>query len=152
MIHSSSECHSSIPHDGQVNWLGFFPSTQSILAHLPHNIEVRIGSSRVVSILNIGRPASDINEASGVQESCALIFPSSSSTMLSPIMSKIIPPIDKGTDIDIEKAELSYRMILDPNAMHIQAEITIFSRRLDTPGSAPMCFGGWGWISALLRR
>ncbi|MAS17626.1 MAG: hypothetical protein CMA36_04405 [Euryarchaeota archaeon] len=72
--------------------------------------------------------------------------------MLSPIMSKIIPPIDKGTDIDIEKAELSYRMILDPNAMHIQAEITIFRRRLDTPGSAPMCFGGWGWISALLRR
>lgn len=152
MIHSSSEYHSSIPHDGQVNWLGFFPSTQSILAHLPHNIEVRIGSSRVVSILNIGRPASDINEASGVQESCALIFLSSSPTMLSPIMSKIIPPIDKGTDIDIEKAELSYIMILDPNAMHIQAEMTIFSRRLDTPGSIPMCFGEWGWISALLRR
>ena len=67
-------------------------------------------------------------------------------------MSNIIPPIDKGTDIDIAKAEFSYSMILDPNAMHIQAEMTIFSRRLDTPGSIPMCFGEWGWISALLRR
>ena len=151
MIHSSSECHSSIPHDGQVNWLGFFPSTHSILAHLPHNIEVRIGSSRVVSILNIGRPASDINEAFGVQESCALICLLSSASMLSPRMSNIIPPIDKGTDIDIAKAEFSYRIILDPNAMHIQAEMMIFSRRLDTPGSIPMCFGERGWISALLR-
>ena len=115
-----------------------------MFAHLPHNIEVLIGSSRVVSILNIGRPASAINEASGVQESSVGTVLPPSSSMESPRIRSITPPIDSGTDNDIAKAELSYRIMPDPRAMQIQAEITIFSRRLDTPGSAPMCFGGWG--------
>ena len=96
-----------MPHDGQVKWLGFFPSTQSIFAHLPHNIEVLTGSSRVVSILNIARPASGMNEALGIQDSCAnSVFPSSLS-IERPRIRRIIPPMDNGADIDMASMELS---------------------------------------------
>lgn len=47
---------------------GFRPSTQTTLPHLPHSIDVRIGSFSVVSTLYIALPASGSKEASGTHE------------------------------------------------------------------------------------
>ena len=69
-----------------------------MFAHLPHSIDVLKGSSKVVSILNIGRPASGMCEALGDQEWGAIIFFPSSSAIESPRISRATPPIDKGAD------------------------------------------------------
>jgi hypothetical protein len=106
-LHSSSELHSSAPHDGQVKLRGFFPSTHSIFAHLPHSTDVLIGSSKVESILNIGRPASGMSEAFGVQESSLTVDFAFSSPMKSPKISRMTPPMDRGADNDMENIELS---------------------------------------------
>ena len=61
----------------------------------------------MVSILNIGRPASGKYERLGDQDSCVdSVFPDSSS-IESPRISRIIPPTDNGAEIDMANMELS---------------------------------------------
>ena len=83
--------------------MGFFPSTNSIFAHLPHKIDVLNGSSRVVSILYIGLPASGMYDALGVQGSSTDPAFRSSASIERPSIKRMIPPIDNGAEIDIAK-------------------------------------------------
>ena len=133
-----------------MKFFGFFPSTHSIFAHLPQSIEVLIGSSKVVSILNIGRPASGMYEALGVHESSSIAVFLSSSRKESPRISRMTPPTDRGAARDVENAEVSYKIRLVPKAIHIQPEMTIFRRRFETPERTPMFAGICSWISVLL--
>jgi len=118
--------------------------------HLPQSIDVLIGLSKVVSILNIGRPASGMYEALGVHEASSIAVFLSSSPMESPRISRMTPPADRGTAKDVENGEVSYRIRLVPNAIHIQPEMTTFRRRFETPESTPMFAGRCSWISVLL--
>ena len=74
-----------------------------------------------------------------------------SSSIERPSISRIIPPIDNGAEIDMVKIESSKMIRLAPNAIQTQAEITTLSRRLETPLRTPMLAGRRGWISALSR-
>ena len=94
-------------HFGQSNVFGLFPSNQYKLAHLPHNIEVLIGSTRVVSTLYMIRPESGILERSG---SHAAIFSGStlsSSLYSNPTNNNISPNTAIGAANDNIKARAS---------------------------------------------
>jgi hypothetical protein len=91
-------------------------------------------------------------EALGDHESPSIPVFTSSSPMESPRIRRMTPPADRGAARDVENAEVSYRIRLVPNAIHIQPEMTMFRRRFENPESAPIFIGRCSWISALLRR
>ena len=137
LAHSSSDFHRSTPQDGHVNVLGFLPSFQVISAHLPHSIEVLIGSSKVVSTLNIGLPASRNSMADGshssFNENSSASFP-----IAIPTTSRITPPMERGTESPRENVDPSLRVSPEPIAMQSQAEMMVFNWRFETRGFEPM--------------
>jgi len=120
-----------------VKALGFRPSIQVISAHLPHSIDVLIGLSKVVSILNMGLPASRNSMAEGSHSSCRGDF-SASFPMAIPTISSITPPIERGAESPMENVEPSLRMSPEPIAMHSQAEMMVFNWRFETRGFETM--------------
>ena len=67
MTYSSSWFHKSMAHTGHLNALGLLPSTHSRFPHAPQRTDVLIGSSKVVSTLNITLPASGSVSGLGAQ-------------------------------------------------------------------------------------
>lgn len=125
--HSSS--HRRILQLLQENDNGFFPSTHTILPHFPHNIDVLIGSFRVVSTLYIALPASGSKEESGVHEAISSDEIELCTSMLNPINNRNIPPNESGVATAKENDDPSNEIIIVlPMAIHIHAEITIFRR------------------------
>ncbi|MFL2973357.1 MAG: hypothetical protein ACJZ4F_00090 [Candidatus Thalassarchaeaceae archaeon] len=125
--HSSS--HRRILQLLQENENGFFPSTHTILPHFPHNIDVLIGSFRVVSTLYIALPASGSKEESGVHEAISSDEIELCTSMLNPINNRNIPPNESGVATAKENDDPSNEIIIVlPMAIHIHAEITIFRR------------------------
>lgn len=125
--HSSS--HRRILQLLQENENGFFPSTHTILPHFPHNIDVLIGSFRVVSTLYIALPASGSKEESGVHEAISSDEIELCTSILNPINNKNIPPNESGVATAKENDDPSNEIIIVlPMAIHIHAEITIFRR------------------------
>ena len=130
---------------------GFFPCSQVILAHLPHSIDVLTGSSKVVSILNMGLPASGISVATGSHSSAisadfSLLFP-----IEIPQISSITPPIERGAESAMENEDPSLRVRPEPRAMQNHAEMMVFSWRFEAPDIAPMHVRLHSGISALVR-
>ena len=125
-IHSSSESHKPIAQDGHVKLFGFLPSIQVISAHLPHRIDVLMGSSKVVSILNIGLPASRISIADG-SHSLEIWDFAPLSPMFIPTINRITPPIERGAERAMENGEPPLRVSPEPIAMHSHAEIMVFN-------------------------
>jgi hypothetical protein len=125
--HSSS--HRRILHSLQENDNGFFPSTHTILPHFPHNIDVLIGSFRVVSTLYIALPASGSKEESGVHDAISSDEIELCTSILNPINNKKIPPNESGVATARENDDPSNEIIIVlPMAIHIHAEITMFRR------------------------
>ncbi len=105
--------------------VGFFPSISSRCAHLPHRTVVIVGESSVVSILNIGLPASGIVESSGVH---FLVRVSSSMESLGierPNKSTTNPPRESVAARYNEKSDGLESIAPVPNAMQTQAETTM---------------------------
>ena len=127
--YSSSVSQSIARHSGHLYAFGLGPSNHSRFVHLPQRTDVRIGSSKVVSTLSIGLPASGIAICSGAQEEIACESMVWSSPLDSPTRRRIIPPIESGAASDREKGEDSAREIPAPMAMHIQPAITVFNLR-----------------------
>ena len=136
--YSSSVSQSIARHSGHLYAFGLGPSNHSRFVHLPQRTDVRIGSSKVVSTLNIGLPASGIAIFSGAQEDIACESKVGSPSMDSPAKRRIIPPIDSGAASDREKREASAREIPDPMAMQIPPAITVFNRLFWGRGPLPM--------------
>ena len=125
--HSSS--HRRILQLLQENDNGFFPSTHTILPHFPHNIDVLIGSFRVVSTLYIALPASGSKEESGVHEAISSDEIELCTSMLNPINNRNIPPNESGVATAKENDDPSNEIIIVlPMAIHIHADISIFRR------------------------
>ncbi|GIS49929.1 MAG: hypothetical protein Ct9H90mP24_2210 [Methanobacteriota archaeon] len=106
--------------------LGFLPSIQVISAHLPHSIDVLIGSSKVVSILNIGLPASRNSMAEGSHSSFKEIS-QGSFPMAIPTINRITPPMERGAESPMENVDPSLRVSPEPIAMHSHAEMMVFN-------------------------
>ena len=117
--------------------LGFLPSIQVISAHLPHSIDVLIGSSKVVSILNIGLPASRNSMAEGSHSLCKGDF-SASLPMVIPTINRTTPPMERGAESPMENVDPSLRVSPEPIAMHSHAEMMVFNWRFETRGFEPM--------------
>lgn len=100
-----------------------------MLLHLPHKTDVLMGSFKVVSILYIGLPASGSNEASGIHDEIMLASTDFSEGIFNPSNNIIIPPRESGEAKAKEKGEPPDEIIIAlPSAIHIQAEMTKFSR------------------------
>ena len=67
MTYSSSWFHKSMAHTGHLNALGLPPSTHSRFPQAPQRTDVLMGSSKVVSTLNITLPASGSVSGLGAQ-------------------------------------------------------------------------------------
>ena len=117
--------------------LGFLPSVQVISAHLPQSIDVMIGLSKVVSILNIGRPASRNSSAEGFHSLCKGGF-SASFPMVIPTINRATPPMERGAESAIENVDQLLRVSPEPIAMHSHAEMMVFNWRFETPRFDPM--------------
>ena len=106
--------------------LGFRPSIQSRLPHLPQSTEVLIGDSRVVSTRYIARPASGIVVESGSHAATFSGSTFSSTAIPSPTTSRTIPAIAKGAATAMAKAEApDERVIPLLRAMHAHAASTV---------------------------
>ena len=125
--HSSS--HRRILHLLQEKDIGFFPLTHTILPHFPHNIDVLIGSFRVVSTLYMALPASGSKEESGVHDAISSDEIELCTSILNPINNKKIPPNESGVATAKENDDPSNEIIIVlPMAIQIHAEITMFRR------------------------
>jgi hypothetical protein len=114
-----------------VKVLGFLPSVQVISAHLPQSIDVLIGLSKVVSILNIGLPASRNSAAEGSHSMCDGDF-SASFLIVIPTNNRTTPPMERGAESPMENVDPSLRVSPEPIAMHSHAEIMVFNWRFET--------------------
>jgi len=92
----------------------------------PHNIDVRMGSSRVVSILYIGLPASGKVDEPGVQLETSELLISLGSAQPIAYSNRKIPTNENGAAMEIEMGELSMNTMPVPKAMQVQATNTIF--------------------------